>query len=465
MNTSSTSQDSQRTLRISTGSVVLEGDLTMPERARGIVLFAHGSGSNRYSPRNRFVAEFFLESNLATLMLDLLTPAEQKIDDQTRQLRFDIRLLADRLIGAADWLATNGLTRDLGIGYYGASTGAAAALMAAAARPKETAAVVSRGGRPDLAGDALVCVVAPTLLLVGENDPVVLDLNEKALRQLAGTKQLVIIPGATHLFEEPGALEEVARIARAWFESHLTAGRPEGAPRPAVVGRSSRGSRSDEIPYRNRAEAGRYLATKLAHYADLPNVIVLALPRGGLPVGFEVAAALHAPLDVFTVRKLGVPGHEELAMGAIASGGIRVINREVVDFLRISNATLETATRNEERELKRRERLYRDDRPPIDVAGHIVILVDDGLATGSTMRAAVAALRQQAPSRIVVAVPIAALATYEEFQNEVDEIVCAKTPETFLAVGLWYDDFSQTTDEEVHHLLARAQYAADALRP
>src|SRR5262245_39744264 len=200
--------------------------------------------------------------------------------------------------------------------------------------------------------------------------------------------------------------------------------------------------------FHDRTEAGRLLAAKLAAYANRPDVLVLALPRGGVPVAFEVARALHAPLDVFLVRKVGVPGHEELAMGAIASGGVRVLNADVVRMLRISDEVFDAVAAEEWRELQRRERLYRGDRPAPDVHGRIVILVDDGLATGSTMRVAVAALRQQQPARIVVAVPVGAPETCAEFQAEADEAVCARTPEPFRAVGLWYDDFSQTTDAE-----------------
>ena len=210
--------------------------------------------------------------------------------------------------------------------------------------------------------------------------------------------------------------------------------------------------------FRDRHEAGRRLAAQLMDYADRPDVLVLALPRGGVPVAFEVAQALHAPLDLFLVRKLGVPGHEELAMGAIATGGVRVLNDEVLRYLHVPDEVIDAVASKEQRELERRERLYRDDRPAPDVRGRTVILVDDGLATGSTMRAAAAALRQQQPAKIIIAVPVSAPQTCDEFRSEVDEIVCAVTPEPFHAVGLWYKDFSQTTDQEVRDLLERATH-------
>ena len=220
--------------------------------------------------------------------------------------------------------------------------------------------------------------------------------------------------------------------------------------------------------FKNRADAGKKLAAKLTRYADREDVLVLALPRGGVPVAYEVAKELKAPLDVFLVRKLGVPGHEELAMGAIASGGVRVVNEELVNYLGIPHEVIDGIAAVEQRELERRAVAYRDDRPPPDVKDRIVILIDDGLATGSTMRAAAASLRLQKPRRIVVAVPVSSPETCDEFRREVDEIVCAVTPQHFQGVGLWYDDFSQTSDEEVRELLKRAvqreQHVVDARR-
>ncbi|HEV8723424.1 MAG TPA: phosphoribosyltransferase [Candidatus Binatia bacterium] len=220
------------------------------------------------------------------------------------------------------------------------------------------------------------------------------------------------------------------------------------------------------LQFADRSEAGKVLATKLMAYAHRADVLVLALPRGGVPVAYRVARVLHAPLDVFLVRKLGVPGHEELAMGAIAMGGVRVLNKEVAVYM--DEAVIDAVARQEQAELQRRERLYRGDRPAPNIQGRAVILVDDGLATGSTMRAAGVALRQMQPNKIVVAVPVAAAETCDEFRNEVDEVVCAATPEPFMAVGLWYADFSQTSDEEVRELLERAarEHQQDAeIRP
>jgi predicted phosphoribosyltransferase len=212
----------------------------------------------------------------------------------------------------------------------------------------------------------------------------------------------------------------------------------------------------------DRRDAGRKLAEKLSGYAGNPDVVVLALPRGGVPVAYEVAVALNAPLDIFLVRKMGLPRHEELAMGAIASGGVRVVNQDVIRTFNVPAGLIDSVAKHELKELERRERVYRGDRPVVDVRGQTVILVDDGLATGASMHAAIKGVRAQHPARIVVAVPTAAQETCEAFKHEVDEIICASTPEPFYGVSKWYDDFSQTSDEEVQALLEEsAQHVLD----
>jgi putative phosphoribosyl transferase len=205
--------------------------------------------------------------------------------------------------------------------------------------------------------------------------------------------------------------------------------------------------------YRDRREAGRLLGERLWRYAGRDDVVVLALPRGGVPVAYEVARLLGAPLDVFVVRKLGVPGYEELALGAVASGSVRVLNEEVVAALGLSERGIEAIANRERAEVERRERTYREDRPPLALEGRVMILVDDGLATGATMRAAALAVRKLGPAKVIVAVPVAADQTCDEFRDVVDEVVCAFTPAPFYAVGLWYEDFEQTSDEEVRELL------------
>jgi putative phosphoribosyl transferase len=221
-------------------------------------------------------------------------------------------------------------------------------------------------------------------------------------------------------------------------------------------GREMETTKEPDVNFKDRVEAGQILANKLTKYAG-QNPLVLALPRGGLPVAFEVAKTLKAPLDVYIVRKLGVPGQEELAMGAIATGGVRVLNQPVVDSMQISEEEIETETRKEQAELSRREELYRAGRPPLEVSKRTVILIDDGIATGSTIKAAIAALKKQDASRIIVGVPVAPLSTIEELKNEVDEVVCVSTPDFFIAISVWYDVFPQITDDEVREFLKNAE--------
>ena len=219
----------------------------------------------------------------------------------------------------------------------------------------------------------------------------------------------------------------------------------------------TRGAKESKMTYfKDRRDAGKKLAQKLMHYAGLPDVLVLALPRGGVPVGYEVAQALNVPLDILIVRKLGLPGREELAIGAIASGGIRVLNTDIIRMLNIPEEVINIVASRELQELQRREHSYRGGLPTPEVRDHTVILVDDGLATGASMRAAVEGMRTQHPARIVVAVPTAATEVCEAFRYEVDEIVCAQTPEPFLGVGRWYEDFSQVSDEDVRVLFEQA---------
>ena len=210
--------------------------------------------------------------------------------------------------------------------------------------------------------------------------------------------------------------------------------------------------------FQDRSDAGKFLAKKLAHHANDPSLLVLALPRGGVPVAYQIVRTLNAPLDIFIVRKLGVPGYEELAMGAIASGGVRVLNEELIQRLNIPVSAVEAVTREEEQELERCEKAFRGSREPMPIERRTVILVDDGLATGASMRAAVRALRQQNPAYVSVAVPIGSRDTCDQFRGEVDELICGETPEPFFAVGTWYANFLPTTDREVQHLLDRAAH-------
>jgi putative phosphoribosyl transferase len=428
---------------IPSDSVSLEGELVIPKSATGIVLFAHGSGSSRLSPRNQFVAEVLQKAGIGTLLFDLLSEEEAADRDNV----FDIDFLAHRLSDATRWIRSGAATRDKALGYFGASTGAAAALVAASSDPS-IKAVVSRGGRPDLAIRHLAGVTTPTLLIVGGRDYGVIELNEKAYRVLRCEKSLRIVPRATHLFEEPGTLEQAAQLACDWFGRHLNADSQVDLPS------------GDPEVYPTREAAGRKLAHRLRSYAG-PDVVVLGVPRGGLPVAREVADALRAPLDIVVVRKLGAPGQPELGIGAVVDGDhpSAIYNEEIMEQLGVQQRYVKAEVERQLKEVKRRESAYRQGREKIPLAGKTVIVIDDGIATGSSMRAALRGVRRQQPARLILAVPVAPPETVEAMRGEADEIVCLESPEEFFAVGQFYRDFHQVSDDEVTTILQRVRPA------
>lgn len=404
----------------------------------GIVLFAHGSGSSRLSPRNQLVAQTLQNAGIGTLLLDLLTDEEAA----DRENVFDIDFLAHRLGDATRWLKARPGTRGCAVGYFGASTGAAAAL-AAAAQDLMVCAVVSRGGRPDLALRHLAEVRAPTLLIVGGRDYGVIELNERAYNLLRCQKSFKIVPGATHLFEESGTLEQVAELASDWFVLHM-----KGAPLARV-------SASDPIVFSSRVEAGRMLAAALSSYKG-KDVVVLGIPRGGLPVAREVADALQAPLDIVVVRKLGAPGQPELGIGAVVDGDHprAIFNQEVIESLGVGDDYINREIERQLKEIKRREIAYRGGEPPVALAGKTVIVVDDGIATGSSVRAALRGVRRAKPRQVMLAVPVAPAETLEALRHDADKIVGLETPQDFYAVGQFYRDFHQVSDDEIKRILA-----------
>jgi predicted phosphoribosyltransferase/dienelactone hydrolase len=416
----------------------LDGILRVPTDAVGVVVFAHGSGSGRHSPRNQFVANVLHNNGLATLLLDLLT--EEEADD--RRNVFDIELLASRLICAARWLQQQPDTNVLRLGYFGASTGAGAALVAAARKPAMVSAVVSRGGRPDLAANLLPEVLAPTRLIVGGDDSDVLLLNELALARLRCLKDLVVVPGASHLFEEPGTLEEVARLARDWFRRYLTL---DTVTRPSSLPRR----------FRDRADAASRLAAALKG-RRLRNPLVLGIPRGGVVIAAGLARALGAELDVVLARKLRAPWQPEFAIGAVSESGDVHLNPDVPQDDRGLKEYLAEERQHQLAEIERRKALFRGGRPAAHVAGRSVIVTDDGIATGSTTLAALQSLRAQKPFELIVAVPVGPPDRLDEIGRHCDEVICLLRPPHFAAVGEFYDDFTQVEDEQVIELLNEA---------
>lgn len=421
-------------MQVTVGPHNLEGLLDVPSNARGLVIFAHGSGSGRFSPRNNHVARQLERAGFATLLLDLLSPEEEA----DRRNVFDIELLASRVTEATNWARGTPQLAGLPVGIFGASTGGGAALAAAAMNPSHVSAVVSRGGRPDLASDRLPLVEAPTLLLVGSRDREVLELNRWAMGRMKCPVELCVVPGATHLFEEHGTLDYVVSEAISWFERYAS------KPRPGSI----------NLPFANRREAGRLLAHNLLKFRK-EHPLVLALPRGGVPVAYEVAERLDADLDLLLVRKIGAPHHAEFGIGAVVDGDSPqiIINRDVVDQLAVPSGYIHNEAHKQLREIERRRTEYLGGRKPVSVAHRTVIVVDDGIATGSTVRVALRAIRQKNPTRLVLAVPVGPKDSLVSLQRECDELICLATPDPFFAVGAHYTNFEQTSDDEVRQLL------------
>jgi len=415
------------------GHSALAGVLAIPEAADGLVIFAHGSGSSRFSVRNRAAADALGQSGFATLLFDLLTEAEAS----DRRNVFDIPLLGARVVEAIDWAGADPRTLALPIGLFGASTGAAAAIVAAVARADAVAAIVSRGGRPDLAGAALRAVRAPALMIVGGEDRQVLALNTSAMKAMHCKTFLTIVPGAGHLFEEEGTLDQALTAAADWFGKHLRSQRPL---------------------FDDRTMAGRALAAKISRRAPVKPV-VYALPRGGVPVALEIAEVLKAPLDLLLVRKIGVPWHLEFAAGAVVDGEEPdiILNPEIMRAAGLAEAEVTARGKAQLPEIERRRSLYMPGLRPVAARGRTAILVDDGIATGASMSAAIAAIRRREPQSIVVAVPVMSRNSVLALHEIVDEIVCLAAPDNFRGVGEFYRDFHQLSDEEVVGLLA--QYA------
>jgi predicted phosphoribosyltransferase/pimeloyl-ACP methyl ester carboxylesterase len=415
----------------------LPGLLMLSESPIGLVIFAHGSGSSRFSARNRQAADHLNHLGFATLLFDLLTEAEAN----DRRNVFDISLLGARVVEAIDWARADARTSALSIGLFGASTGAGAAIVAAAVRPDDVSAVVSRGGRPDLAGEALGAFRAPNLLIVGEADREVLELNKSALSRMKGKASLTIVPRAGHLFEEAGTLEDALAAAGDWYERYLRAGR---------------------VFFRDRAAAGRALAAKIAKGKPLQPVIY-ALLRGGVPVAVEIAKTLNAPLDLLFARKIGVPWNEELAAGAVVDGEQPdiVLNEDIMRAVGLTRADIEAGAKTQLREIERRRALYMPGKRPVLARGRTAILVDDGIATGATMRAAIAAVRRRGPQRIIAAAPVASSSAVSALQEIADEVICLAAPHDFGGVGEFYQDFHQLRDEEIIDMLTRLVPAPD----
>jgi dienelactone hydrolase len=405
------------------------GNFTRPPLSEAIILFVHGSGSSRKSPRNQMVANILQNDNYATLLVDLLTEDEAEDRDKV----FDCELLATRVMEVALWVRNQKELSELPMALFGASTGAGAALIAAAQWPQRFSAVISRGGRPDLAKDYLSQVRQPTLLIVGGLDEVVLRLNRQALDKLNCKKKMEIVPGATHLFEEPGKLEEVARLACHWLNENL---------------------KSPRLPFESRKSAAEQLAKRLRGRV-FSNPIVAAIPRGGVVTGMPLAKELSAEMGLVFSRKLRHPLSSELAIGAICHDQDPVLTEGGVRTREENPRSVKEEIKRQREEIEERQRKFRDFTAEGRLQNRTVILTDDGIATGATVLAAAKYIRSQKPKELIVAVPVAARDSLELLAGVADEIISLATPPLFFSVGEFYKEFPQVDDEECLRLLYR----------
>jgi predicted phosphoribosyltransferase/dienelactone hydrolase len=437
----------------------LEGDLTIPLGAQAVVLFAHGSGSSRYSSRNQFVATVLNNKGIATLLVDLLSQHEKRIDKETKHLRYDIELLTARFAAITNWLAQEPETRNLKIGYFGSSTGAAAAVTAAS-RLGAAKAIVTRGGRSDLAGEStLHQLKAATLFIVGGNDTAVIAMNKRALESLSNTetKELAIIPRAGHLFEEPGKMEEVAQIAADWFECYLLrTGKkfynnytkvPSGGFLSSLWERHA-----FQIKFKDRFAAGETLSLILGKYKNDQNgITVIGIARGGVLVGHAIAERLNADFDIIVPKKLRSPHDSESALGAIMQDGSLYLETSTLHTLHdnISKEYLSMEKSNQKKEIERRLSKYRPYSEEYKIKDRIVILVDDGIAIGATMIAAARWIRKQKPKQLIIAAPVAPKRIIKRLKSEADKIEVIRKPSNFRAIEQSYEEFAAVSDDQI----------------
>jgi putative phosphoribosyl transferase len=418
--------DAIEPINVHAGARELRGSLGVPQGPVGLVVLA---GTD-----DLHVAEGLRMRGLATLTLEL--DADGDLDG-----------LANDLLAVTEW-ARHSSVSHLPIGYLGADCFAAAAVLAAARQPDIARAVVALRGRIDTAGAALASVRAPTLLVSGFDDEALIERDREAIEQMTTTTQLALIPGA---FSDPAVSGEVVQLAAEWLVDHFAVALQEPPTRRGAWGRQ----------FRDRRSAGERLAALLRDRAG-ENVIVFGLPRGGVVVADEIARALGAPLDVWLVRKIGMPIQPELGMGALAEGAALLLDATTVRWSGATPEDLQSIVHTKAAEIRRRATLYRGDVPPPDVRGKTIILVDDGVATGATLRAAIRGARKRGAARVIVAVPVAAAEAVAAIEAEADELVCIATPKNLISVGGWYQDFRQVPDSDVVEILRAARGAAAA---
>lgn len=437
----------------------LEGDLIIPPEAKALVLFAHGSGSGRHSSRNQYIAEVLNESRFATLLVDLLNQKEKEIDERRRHLRFDINLLTNRLLAITYGLAQEPETIGLDIGYFGSSTGAAAALTSAVKLNGMVKTIVCRGGRLDLTDERILQQIrAPILLIVGSKDSSVIVINRIALNQLssAEARELAIIPGAGHLLEEEGKIEEVAKIAVEWFNHFLLGNnlnftnkyrdrRTEFLSQLRAVSLTMR--------FRDRIAAGEMLASLLGKYGKEENPVVLGIARGGVIIAKAIANMLRAEIDILVPRRLASPLDKERSIGSIMHDGSVYLDKFVIESEGISREYVDAEILRKSNEIEQMMKLYRSKSKVYSIRNRTVFLVDDGAATGSTLIVAARWIRHQQPKRLIIAVPVVPRSIANILRKEADIVEAFRAPSSFKSVEQFYDDFGTIQDAEILDIL------------
>lgn len=423
--------DAFEDIRVEVGGCELQASLAVPQGPVGVVIFAN---PDRHTARDHHVAEALRARGLATIECQLLGDGENE---------YDVELAATRLLAFTDWVLERSTLAHLPIGYLAPGTGAAATLIAASRRPESIRAIVSSGGRADLAGAALPIVRAPTLLIASAKDDSRAEIDREVVDQMTACTQLAVLPGN---FDEPGVIDEVVALACEWLVDHFAQVNAEPIAKRGTWGRQ----------FRDRRCAGERLAQLLHRYRG-ENTVVCGLPRGGVVVADEIAKELDAPLDVWLVRKIGMPIQPELGMGALAEGAALVLDSTNIKWSGATPEDVRAIVHAKAEEIRRRSQMYRDGLDVLDVHGKTVILVDEGVATAGSLRAAIRGARKRGAARVVVAAPVIAAEALDVLGRDADEVLCLATPRHLIAAGAWYQDFRKPSEHDVVTILTQAR--------
>lgn len=435
----------------------LKGDLTIPVKSKSIILFVHGSGSDRFSYRNKYVSQFFNKYGISTLLIDLLTQNEKTEDSVTKNYRYDVDFLTQRLILVSEWVIKNPLTRDLTIGFFSSSTGSVAALNASL-RNTQIKTIISRGGRLDLIDNSILnAITIPLLLLVGSHDIPIVEINKTAYKKIThnNSKKLIVIPGASHFFDEPGKLKEISQISLEWFQSQLLGYTQEHTNKQKIKNGISfilKLKPKFAFQIKDRVTAGIVVSALLSKYKNKDNVSVVGVCKGGVIVANEIAKKLDKDFSIILSRKLRHPYNSEKAIGAIAEDGFLYLSQTAYE---LSKEYLKKEIYIQREKLRKKVLLYGLQDRQLNLTDKNILLIDDGTDTGSTLFSLVRSLKTINPSKIVVVTPIISKRAYSFLTKEVDKIVFLYCPKNFYSVEDYYIDFRQISDREILNIKNR----------